>query len=282
MKRKINILCGIFVLICFMTSNINAQGPYIKFNTGYNAPFGSFPFASNSTSTQTTTGTNHKDEMVKLSYGKGINITLTPGYMLNENVGAEFGISYLIGLKTETTSTHNYLTGKQDKDVMTYKGSLISFAPSLVISAGLEKIDPYSKFGVIIGIPSFTEESNSTAQNGNASSSITKYKGGVALGITGALGVRYPFSENFSGFFEVAMNNLNYAPKKSVITESKSNGIDMLPLMTTHDKETEYVDPYEYNSSTTPDESKPTQAAKYKLPFSSLAINLGVCMMFGN
>jgi hypothetical protein len=284
MKRKINILSGIFVLICFMSSNVNAQGFFVKFNAGYNAPMGSFAFLSNSTTTQTTQGNKYKEEeeMAKFSLGKGINITLTPGMMFNENVGAEFGISYLKGLKSEFTSTHNYLSGKQSKDVTTFKSSMISFTPCFVIAAGLEKIDPYSRFGLIIGIPSFTMEENGTDINGITSNSIEKFKGGIALGVTGALGVKYPFSDNFGAYFELALNSLNYAPKKSVITESKYNGIDNLPSMTTSDKETEYVDPYEYDDYTPTDKSKPSQSEKYKMPFSSLAINFGVCMMFGN
>lgn len=42
----------------------------------------------------------------------------------------------------------------------------------------------------------------------------------------------------------VALNgyNMSWAPKHGILTEYKSNGLDMLPFLTTSDKEFEFVD----------------------------------------
>lgn len=283
MKRKINILSGIFVLICLITTNANAQGFFMKFNAGYNFPFGDYESEyinmTNLIHTHTATSIIREFENVKFSLGKGIDLNLSPGYMLNKNLGAELGISYLIGLKTESTRIEYSINGTQYKDINICKGSLISFTPSIIIAAGLKKLDPYSKFGVIIGIPSFTHEYNSN-YSGDIFKFINKYSGSMAIGVIGTLGVRYPLTEKFGAFLELAMNSLNYTPSKSVETQYIVNGIDQLPSLTTYQKETEYVDPYTYDASATPDQNKPAKELKITYPFSSLAINLGVCMRF--
>jgi hypothetical protein len=64
----------------------------------------------------------------------------------------------------------------------------------MVISSGMDKINPYAKFGAIIGVGSFdmteiltyTIYSTTTVEK-----TITNFNGGIALGLTASIGTSY-------------------------------------------------------------------------------------------
>lgn len=81
-------------------------------------------------------------------------------------------------------------------------------------------------------------------------------------------------------FGEFAFINQTWAPKKSVMIVSTYNGIDQLPLMTTYEKETDYIDSYTV-ASRRPDQSSPNQQTKQYLPMSSFGFNFGLRFYLG-
>jgi hypothetical protein len=270
------------ISICLFTNNSFAQGAYVHVNAGLAFPMSSQSldildfnnYESNSTGTSSTT----TSEQVSVSLGKGLNIGGAFGYMFNEHIGAELGLSYLIGGKSEATesyispssnSTYNY----------TLSSKMLRIMPSLVIAAGGDKINPYAKFGVVIGSGSVLYETNSNS-DGDISVDNFVFSGGMALGLTSALGAQLNLSDNMSLFGEVNMINMSYAPTKGEYTVSTYNGIDQLATMTTNEKEVEFVDSYTYNSASPTPDSQPDQDLKIRLPFGSLGINVGLKISF--
>jgi hypothetical protein len=69
---------------------------------------------------------------------------------------------------------------------------------------------------------------------------------------------------------------MSYAPNKSEITESKFNGVDILPNMTIRDKQTEYSDSYTDDNNSSSNTSVPRKSTKQNIPFSSIGVNLGI------
>jgi hypothetical protein len=264
------IMAIVFVLIA---GNIFAQGAYVSANIGYgfmassaNLNNGDYLDFYNYTS-----GSNSATyEQVNVSLGKGLNFGGTIGYMFNKNIGAELGISYLMGGKSKAKDS--YSGGTTD---YTLSSKMLRINPCLVLTAGLEKINPYARFGLVIGKGSVKYEYNDN-DDGDISIYKMKLDGGMALGLTAAIGATYSLNDKMSLFGELNMVNLSYAPKQGEITEATYNGIDELPNMTTSDKKIDFVDSYTEQFETNPPDSEPTQMLKYKLPYGSFGINFGV------
>ena len=270
---KLLSLIAAFTGILFV-NNLFGQETYMKINAGYSVNMSSqnleyFDFYNYNIATNSNT-----NEQVFVSLGKGLNFDGTIGYMFNENIGAELRLSYLIGGKS--TAKHDYENGAMD---YTISSNMLRANPSLVLSTGSKGINPYAKFGVIIGTGSvnYKYEDN---EDGDIYKANLKMDGGLALGLNAAIGVNYTFNDNMSLFGEINMINMSYAPDKGEITEATYNGTDELPDMTTREKEIDFVDSYTYNQNDPPPESEPKKELKQKLPFGSLGLNLGLRIGF--
>lgn len=268
--KKLQLFKGLFIIAMFLfiANNSNSQGAYVNLNVGYGfcMSTGTMDGLYNYTSGQNSSTV----EQIYFSLGKGLNFGGTFGYMFNEHVGAELGLSYLLGGKTKAKD--EYSGGTTD---YTLSSNMFRFIPTIVIAAGTEGVNPYAKFGFVIGTGAVSMELEDN-DDGDVVISKMKLNGGAAFGINGALGAIFELSDNISLFGELNAVNMSYAPKKGEITEATYNGKDVLPDMTTSEKEVEFVDEYTYNYNSPPPDSQPSKELKYKLPFGSFGINFGV------
>jgi hypothetical protein len=207
--------------------------------------------------------------------------------MFNEHIGAELGLSYLMGGKSyskisETRIYPNYPSEYYNQE-STISSKMFRMIPTLVIEAGGEKINPYAKFGLVVGFGSVLCESNYNSYDEwdglETTSQKIQLSGGSALGLTSSIGAMYNLSEKMSLFGELNMINMSYSPTKGELTEYKENGVDKLSSMSISEKEVEYADSYDryyfFNDS-----SKPSQVLKQSLPFGSFGINVGMRASF--
>ncbi len=267
--KKLLILKVVLVslLITVGSASVKSQGAYVSANLGFG-----FPMSSQAVEgyVNETSGSNSTtQEQIFLSFGKGLNFGGTFGYMFNKNVGAELGISYLMGGKTKATD--DYSNGKTD---YSFSGKMLRFVPALVVTAGSEGLNPYARFGFVIGKASLKQviEDN---DDGDIMKGKLKYSGGMSFGVNAAAGVMFALGDKMSFFAELNSMNMSYSPKKAEWTELTYNGKDMLPNLTTSEKEVEFVDEITYSSSGSPN-SEPHKELKRKMPFGSIGINFGV------
>jgi len=273
--KNLKLLSLIIAFTCILcVNNLFGQGAYVNINAGYGLNMSSqnlyyFDFYNS------TSGSNsYTYEQVNVSLGKGLNLGGAFGYMFNENIGVELGISYLLGGKSKAKNT--YIGGTTD---YTLSSKMLRINPSLVIASGFEKINPYAKFGLVIGSGSIMCEYNDN-DDGDILVMKMKLNGGIALGLSSGIGAMFNLSDNMSFFGELNMVNLSYAPTKGEVTEATYNGVDELPDLTTSEKEIEFVDSYTYNSSNPPADSQPSKELKQKLPFGSFGVNIGLRINF--
>ncbi len=269
----------VFVISLF-SNTLFAQGAYVKINAGYGFIMSSsvaHNYSQTTTSSPSFTYSN-TNEAVNLSLGKGLNFGGAFGYMFNKNIGAELGISYLLGGTTKFGNESNYAPGHSNYE-QTVHSNMLRFIPSLVIASGFEGINPYAKFGLLIGTGSIFFDGDLDA-DGNIAVENWKYNGGFALGLNSAIGAIFTMNDNISIFGEIDMVNLSYAPTKGELTESTLNGVDQLPTMTTSEKEIEFVDSYTFESANPPSDSEPSKEIKFKMPYGSVGLNVGLKINF--
>jgi len=256
---------------------------YINVGGGYNLGIANQSLLHNYESTNNI----EKMENVTTSLGKGLNFGLNLGYMFNGNIGIDLQCSYLLGDENAGESKSNYTffsTNYYDYEKISVKNQIIRINPSLIIASGFDKLDPYAKFGVILGFGSITlnylyeEYENNQLQD----KEVVKWKmdGGMAFGISSALGLMYHISDLISVYGELNLVGMSYAPKKGVMTEYTINGTDQLPGLSTDDKEIDFVDDITYDYDNPPSSAEPMKELKFYFPYSSIGLNIGVRFSF--
>lgn len=273
-KNYLKMVLTVFVIILF-ANNLFAQGAYININAGYGLKMSSQNLYYFNFYNYRSQGDLYTVEQVNVSFGKGLNFGGAFGYMINKNIGVEVGISYLIGGKS--TAKDVYLSGTTD---YTFSAKMLRINPSFVITSGFEKVNPYAKFGLIIGSGSVMYELNDD-DNGKILVMNRKFNGGTALGLSSGIGAMLNINDKISFFGELNMVNLSYAPTRGEITEVTYIDYDILemPYLTTYDREIEFVDRYTYDTSNL-SLSQPRKELKQKLPFGSFGVNIGLKINF--
>lgn len=270
--KKLFTLIAVTIFSFGIVNGIIAQGLYVGVNAGYALKLAS------ATDQNVNSSINTTYEAVNYSLGKGLDFGLNVGYMMNANVGAELGVSYLLGGKTTFEDNSTYGTSKVD-----IKGKMLRLVPAIVIATGMEKINPYAKLGLIIGIGSIKYTGHVTTssafKSGGPGDFVQKNKGGVAIGVMGAVGADFTLNDMLSVFAEINVEGLSYAPTKGELTEYKENGVDKLADLSVNAKKFEYVKKYSSNENNSPDVA--SKRLREKSPFSSVGLNVGIKIKLG-
>ena len=158
---------------------------------------------------------------------------------------------------------------------------MLQIVPAVVITPGLDKINPYARLGMIVGIlPSVVQKYNSTS-NDNPSlkathtyDAKTKLYGGVAMGFTAACGAAFNLNEKLAFFGEIVFNGISYAPSKGKIMTWTEDGVDQLATAVTKDKEWTFEKKFNHDE-VIPDGS-PDKQPKMSFNFSNVELNVGI------
>jgi len=268
MKYTHLFLIAMLVLSCKV--NVFAQGAYVNVSAGFGASMSPQNLHFFEFYNSTTSNNSLSEEQVNVSFGKGLTFGATFGYMFNKNVGAELGVSYLLGSEFEVTRKTPISTSE-----WTFSANMLRFNPSLVVASGFERFNPYAKFGLLVGTGSvlWTGEE---FRNGDLEVMKVKVNGGLALGLTSGIGAMYKVGKNISLFGELNLVSLTYAPTRGELIESTLNGVDQLPGLTTDFREIEFVDSWTFEYDNPPAETQPSQVLKQQLPFGSFGFNFGL------
>jgi hypothetical protein len=269
--KKLAVIAGIFAL----SQNVNAQtekGFYVGVNAGYAANVGGTTNLAEQFelyNSQELPGGNQSIEIKKVGLGKGFNFGITAGYMFNKNIGAELGVNYLMGGKSEFTET--YLDGTNiTKDI---KGKMLQFKPTLVLTAGYSKINPYAKFGLTFGQAS-AEATYSERQGTNTFNMTREFEGGMSLGFHSGLGLNYAITSKLTLFGEILYTGVTFRPETATVTSATEDGENVLPFLDASESQTEFVD--EFITGAPFNSNAPSKQPKIDMPFNNLGLNVGV------
>jgi long-subunit fatty acid transport protein len=208
--------------------------------------------------------------------GNGFCAAVGFGYWFSKYVGVEVAVNHFLGLPVEGDSVV-HLMGATQANVKV-AGSLLSVIPSVVISAGLDKINPYARFGLLVGVwPRITTQYTQENSTVNPPTSLTinnQYYGGLSLGYQAAGGVTFSMSKLISLFAELQFSHSTWSPSYSEITKYDVNGEDKLSTLLPYQKQVNFVDK-KYITGTV-DMSQPKEELRKTIPFSTAAIMFGI------
>lgn len=271
------------IIIWLVLANFTAfsQGIYIKIGSGYqissNPSFGQNTVSNTNSSVTTSTYTTNN-----IGFGKGFNFGAGVGYFFSPNLGAELGVNYLLGTKSEFTNESTNLNSNNNfsKTIFEISSRMLFVNPAVVLKVPNEKWSPYARVGFIMGFGNIIGETSAKTTNGNSSNqsySKEKISGGIALGANGAFGVEYRLNNKLNVFGEVSVNSINYKPKKGETIEYTLNGNDILNTLSTREKITEFEDKYTIVSSNNPpNPNNPNKNGRISFPLSNISFLVGI------
>ncbi len=275
MKTKKLLLGALFLCLCAV---INAQG-FAGFGAGYGTSISGTVLGYNSS--DNSVNNTYFTENVKGSYGRGMNLNVYGGFMVNDIIGLELAANYLIGSKYTFTNS-DIDNNSSSTTVYDVHATSFRLIPCIRLSYGENKFRYYSRVALAFGLSNkLTEVSNRTITNPGGTDMIYnsfEYSGGLYMGFTGAFGLTYQLSDNIALYGELTRYFISWGAKEGRFTEYTVNGVDELGNLTTDQKEYLYVDKIDQSMNQNPGE--PRKALKFYTPLNALSLSLGLHFTF--
>ncbi|MEC5144459.1 outer membrane beta-barrel protein [Chitinophaga sp. 212800010-3] len=214
------------------------------------------------------------------SYGEGFRTGVSVGYDINKYMSVEASFNYFHSQKNLMTRQSTTLAGSSTElghvESHGYVNA-VDFAPSLVVSPGMEKVNPYVRFGVVVPLWGrlYIETDAMQTSNPPAGAPVPpgtqvvttisrkeEIKPNVTIGFQGALGVSFKVASRFDIFVEAEYRNIPVKSKEKEITRyNETNtlvgpavhtiaGTRNLQDLSTAEKNTVYVTTLDVNSNT--------------------------------
>jgi len=257
MKRRITwIFIGFISLI-----TLNASAQKGVFEAGLSIGYG-FPTAEGTLIT--ISGTT--EEALFYSYGAGINAAATGTYFFSDNIGAGLDFNYLFGSPINSSQANANGNNGPVIDNFVNTGSLFSITPCLVLSLNHEKINPYGRFGIVLGSASIVQTTTQEGSNAFTGSDIETITGDLSVGFYGAFGLQFALSDKISLDAELFDRTLSFVPTQAVDTKT-FDGQQKSPTIT-----------FVKNIDAT---TAPNTTLTNSLAFSSVGIKIGITVKLG-
>lgn len=182
----------------------------------------------------TESSTSVSEKVLTGSYGAGGRGGLSFGWNINRYIALEGTFNYYRSKKNLMTREVTTMAGStQVLGNVESQGYVdaIDFAPGVMISPGLEKVNPYVRVGMVIplwgNLKIETEASRSGTTTVSGQTMLSQLtvsrnevvKPNVTLGFQGAFGVIFPVAERLAIFVEAEYRNIPVRSKKKEVTE---------------------------------------------------------------
>ena len=135
------------VCICLMAGITNGQKMYIRFGLGGGPGLKQY----NGTEWADNTYSSSADKYVIKSegLGGGLNGNLAFGFMMSKYLGFDIGVNTFVGLP-KTVNYSSSSGGGSTSAEAKISGMMVQIVPAIVITPGLEKINPYARMGLVV------------------------------------------------------------------------------------------------------------------------------------
>ena len=269
MKQFIATTC--LFMFCFISS---AQTTALRLSTGYNFSAGSQYFLSE---LEGSTG-NYTYQRVDASLGRGINVAAGVDYLCKDWLGFSLDISYLktappVKGNTEFNTVVDYSYSEENK----WRSNIAEVSPALLLKIPGKKLNPYSRFGLLIPFYSkikvtadYTSRSFAMVTTGKKT---TIFRLQSTLGYTATAGIAPEINKKLSFVAEARLLSHAIRVKKSTLTSDIVNGTERADSYLVAQKEVIYVkkaDNQPYNGN------EPRKELAFSLPYSSIGLTVGL------
>jgi hypothetical protein len=223
----------LFIILTISSIATQAQGLYFGGSFGYG-------FAGNN-GPNTYEGLPEYGSEWHSHFSNGV-VSVSSGYFFTKNIGAEMGVGYFKGTKTESSKDGGLGGGSKTNSTHMVKSFYLN--PSFVVRANEGKVVPHGEIGVFLGMINhgnyediknvYDNTGKSLAFGGNSHSDNTiTYKAGISIGVTAAFGVDFMLSDRLAVMGELFFRTAEWTPKKYTGTEALTNNATYQQTLTT-------------------------------------------------
>lgn len=274
------------VIVLFGTGSLQAQNLYVRAGAGYAFPHAGqvsgmstgtqtfLSYINGSLSTGGSSGTEFK--IKKSSFSSGVYVRLAGGYMFTRNVGLDLEGSVNLAPNEHTFTTNTNSPGITYTTTYTQKAKTpVLLTPAIVLQAGPENVNVYTRVGIVLPLSTSTEENYTTRYNdsSNRTTAIkSELKTRFALGLSAALGAKWKIAKILSIWSEMSLLSMSLYARQSEITEYSTNGVNNISLLPQDQKTYRYEFSGNMNNTNT--------NRTYSVPFSNIALNIGISFDF--
>jgi hypothetical protein len=269
MKTSRILLIGLL----FIGMNVQAQKAYVRAGLGIAVSTSADIVQEYNNNTGTLTSK-------KAGLGTGLPFVLAPGFKFNEHFGVELGINYFYGFTIKDKNEGSFSSSEKK-----YHGQMLSLVPAFIMTFSVDKIHPYARLGLILGVMNSVVYKNHETyyQEWKAAAyletdSKSKDYGGIAIGAQAALGTDYAISDKISLFGEIQVDGISYAPKHGKYLEYSQDGVDVLGDRTVNQNKWDYKKEIDMSQEIPNDQ--PDQVARVNHRFGNVGLVVGVKFNF--
>ena len=201
---------------------------------------------------------------------------LAAGYHFNEHFGIELGVDYFYGFTIKQTMDNTSSTYENKSH-----GQMLSIVPAFVMSLPFDKLTPYARIGLKLGVLNSVNNQSHSVDNypskSTASTDIAskaRNYGGIAIGVQTAVGTDFKLSNLLSLFGEIQVDGISYSPVHGKYTEYSMNGIDQMGSRTTKQNKWDFKKDITYPNTIPNDQ--PDQVSKANYHFGNVGLVIGV------
>lgn len=282
MKKNI-----LFAFATLIAVSAHAQRPekqssvYVRAGIGYAMPLGgSYTFVGgmpmNGTGTELTASPgSYSFDVQKASFGSGVSASAGFGYMFNEHVGIDLGVNVGVANKKyeyKETSPGSYIATRTS-----YAKLPVLVMPSLVLATGGERVNVYSRVGVVAAVAGKIMAEDYFSASPNSRTIITETKNKLSVGFTGTLGAKYYVADGLALSAELTGTYLDINAKSSEVTEWNINGVNYLSTLTISERSTVYSEKF-VTDALNPNPDVPANMQPVYASFSNIGIAIGICI----
>lgn len=262
------------LILIFTIVSLCAQAQSFYVRAGLGAAISTSPRIGYQSTTIGDSGYYQKIDSKRIGLADGLPIVAAAGYYFGNNFGVELGVDYFAGFNVKPFFI--------DEDTWTAKGrgSMLSIVPAIIIRINNDKLKPYARLGIMIGVLNkvLMFQTNNPSSSYSESTTSKDY-GGIAIGAQAALGAELPLGKLLSLFGEVNLDEISWAPTKGKYLKDTYNGVDQLANMTTKEKTWIYVK--NLDTSQPIPYSDPDKQTLVNYSFSNVGLIVGVKLNFG-
>ena len=285
--KKIAILATAITLSAF---SAGAQGFYFRGGLGYAVPQaaqtmdGTGQIYNGSATPVNDTLTTYK--IKKASFSSGVHGSFGFGYMFNQHVGVDLNMDIGLSPAKYTYNDNNVVVDSLPSNVAVtqHAKTPVILTPALVLQTGGEKLNLYTRIGIVIPISTKIVQDQIITNLPGAGAVVSydyalEVTNNFGLGFSAACGVSYSLSEKMSIYGEAGFLSLSQFVKQSTLTgvivssggQSQSYPPSAVSGTTT----------INYSNSFTGNPSNTGEQPTYSQPFSNFNFNVGVKINLG-
>ena len=303
-SKKLN---GYILLFCISFLLIGYEGVaqkfYLKAGGGYKLQAGKTRFIDADPNGFTRIGPSQEINVdnnglatikdISGTFGGGLELDLTGGYIINNYLAVELGIVYLKGDEKTIGQYQDALS--TEKATSYLNGVLLS--PSLVVDPGFSGINPYVRAGLVLTAAGklYVDTSVDIPGGGGPGTDIdvnaqTVVEPDFSVGYAGAIGALFPINEKISLFGEMEFRNFTIRAKEGEIEEFSTVAISggtstpvqgqQLENLPVSSKRFIFSDSYQASLVTEPPTNEPRTIPVQYVNAGSMGVNFGVYMKF--